>query len=195
MSRRPASRCPCSPPARASEYRTYGAVSPDRRAGTWQSRGTSSAERGRALRQASAIYFSVPAEELDATDIRLEQLADLADALVEQVGAVRAHYEQLQRTLDQPAAEPSATVGGARPVAPAFEDALVDADGQSVDDSARLVVMEMAMSGSSREETKTYLRDALELDGGDPIVDEVFDRTEAAQAAPLHRRLFSRRRD
>lgn len=148
------------------------------------------------MRQASAIYFAVPAEELDATDIRLEQLADLADALVEQVGAVRAHYEQLQRTLDEPASEPAAaTLGGARPVAPSFEDTLIDADGQSVDDSARLVVMEMAMSGSSRDETKAYLREALELDGGDPIVDEVFDRTEAAQAAPLHRRLFSRRRD
>jgi hypothetical protein len=148
------------------------------------------------LRQESAIYFAVPAEELDATDIRLEQLADLADALVEQVGAVRAHYEQLQKTLAEPGPEPAAaTVGGARPVAPAFDDTLVGPDGQSVDDSVRLVVMEMAMSGSSREETKTYLRDALELDGGDPIVDEVFDRTEAAQAAPLHRRLFSRRRD
>jgi hypothetical protein len=56
--------------------------------------------------------------------------------------------------------------------------------------------MDMAMSGSTREETKAYLRDALELDSGDPIVDEVFDRTEAAQSAPpLHRRLFSRRRD
>lgn len=148
------------------------------------------------MRQASVIYFAVPAEELDATDIRLEQLADLADALVEQVGAVRAHYEQLQKTLEEPASEPAAiTVGGARPVAPAFDDTLVDADGQSVDDSVRLVVMEMAMSGSSRAETKAYLRDALELGGGDPIVDEVFDRTEAAQAAPLHRRLFSRRRD
>jgi hypothetical protein len=154
-------------------------------------------ERGRALRQASAIYFAVPAEELEGTDIRLEHLADLADALVEQVGAVRAHYEQLQRTLEEPVPEPAAaTVGGARPVEPSFDDTLRDVDGQTVDDSARLVVMEMAMSGSTRDDTKVYLRDVLELDGGDPIVDEVFDRTEAAQeSAPLHRRLFSRRRD
>jgi hypothetical protein len=56
--------------------------------------------------------------------------------------------------------------------------------------------MEMAMSGSTREETKQYLRNALDVEGGDPIVDEVFDRTEAAQgSAPLHRRLFTRRRD
>jgi hypothetical protein len=152
-------------------------------------------ERGRALRQVSAIDLAAPAEELDGGGVRLEQLADLADALVEQVGAVRAHYEQLQRTLEAPAPEPAETVGGARPVEVPFEDAL-DGDGPQVHDSARLVVMEMAMSGSTREETKAYLRDALELDGGDPIVDEVFDRTEAAQGStPLHRRLFTRRRD
>jgi hypothetical protein len=147
------------------------------------------------LRQASAIDFSVPAEELDGSDIRLEQLADLANALVEQVGAVRGHYEQLQRTLEEPVPEPAPTVGGARPVEESYDE---DDDPESphVHDSARLVVMEMAMSGSTREETKIYLRDALELDGGDPIVDEVFDRTEAAQeSTPLHRRLFSRHRD
>jgi hypothetical protein len=152
-------------------------------------------ERGRALRQVSAIDLSVPAEELDGGGVRLEQLADLADALVEQCGAVRAHYEQLQRTLEEPAPEPAETVGGARPVEVPFEDE-TDGDGPPIHDSARLVVMEMAMSGSTREETKAYLREALELDGGDPIVDEVFDRTEAAQESqPLHRRLFTRRRD
>jgi hypothetical protein len=68
------------------------------------------------LRLASAIYFGVPAEELDATDIRLEQLADLADALVEQVGAVREHYEHLQRTLDEPVqASAAPTIGGRTP--------------------------------------------------------------------------------
>jgi hypothetical protein len=147
------------------------------------------------LREASAIDLSVPAEELDGGDVRLEQLADLADALVEQVGAVRAHYEHLQRTLEEPPPDPAATIGGARPVEHSYDDVDDESDGPPVHDSARLVVMEMAMSGSTRQETKAYLRDALDLDGGDPIVDEVFDRTEAAQAAPLHRRLFSRRRD
>jgi hypothetical protein len=153
-------------------------------------------ERGRTLRQVSAIDLSVPAEELDGGDVRLEQLADLADALVEQVGAVRAHYDQLQRTLEEPVPEAAETVGGARPVEAPFETETDGSGGPQVHDSARLVVMEMAMSGSTREETKSYLRDALDLEGGDPIVDEVFDRTEAAQeAAPLHRRLFTRRRD
>ena len=151
------------------------------------------------MRQVSAIDFSEPAAELDGSDIRLEQLADLADALVEQVGAVRQHYDRLQRTLETPRPEPVATVGGARPVEDAFppeEDEENEAEGPHVHDSARLVVMEMAMSGSTREETKDYLRETLGLDGGDDVVDEVFDRTEAAQSGgKLHRRLFARRRD
>jgi hypothetical protein len=149
------------------------------------------------LRQASAIEFTESPEGLDGSDIRLEQLADLADALVAQVGAVREHYEQLQRTLEAPHSEAAvATVGGARPVEDAYPDDDEDADGPQLHDSARLVVMEMAMSGSTRDETKAYLRETLELDGGDPLVDEVFDRTEAAQAGGrLHRRLFARRRD
>jgi hypothetical protein len=149
------------------------------------------------LRQASAIEFSESHEGLDGSDIRLEQLADLADALVEQVSAVRGHYEQLQRTLETPRPEAAvATVGGARPVEDAYPDEEDEAEGPHLHDSARLVVMEMAMSGSTREETKAYLRETLELDGGDPLVDEVFDRTEAAQGGGrLHRRLFTRRRD
>ena len=139
------------------------------------------------MRQASAIDYELPSTEVDGSEIRLEQLADLADALVEQVGAVRAHYDELQRTLDEPA--PVIT-------APPVESRLPQEDEPDEYDAARLVAMEMAMSGSSRAETKGYLRDALRLDGGDPIVDEVFDRTEAAQeSTPLHRRLFTRRRD
>ena len=170
---------------------------PSRRRATRVSGGSGgiTAKGGPALRQASAIELAEPAEGLGGSDIRLEQLADLADALVEQVSAVREHYEQLQRTLDEPRPEPVATVGGARPVEDMYPDD-EPSDGVHLHDSARLVVMEMAMSGSTREETKAYLRDTLELDGGDPLVDEVFDRTEAAQSGGrLARRLFTRRRD
>jgi hypothetical protein len=150
------------------------------------------------LRQVHAIDFDGTSEHVDATDVRLEQLAELADALVAQVGTVRGHYEELQRTLhDEPAREElEPTIGGARPVEEFVEDDGYDS-GQQVHDSARLVVMDMAMSGSSREETKAYLRGSLGVVGGDEIVDEVFDRTEAAaqEGPPRHRRLFSRLRD
>jgi hypothetical protein len=151
------------------------------------------------LSDVTAIDFSMLAYD-DGSDIRLEQLAAMADALVAQAAAVRDHYEQLQHALDETPAEHEPTVGGARPVDDAYDDLEVWEDGGGdephVHDSVRLVVMEMAMSGSSREETREYLRDSLGVQGGEPIVDEVFDRTEAAQdAAPLHRRLFTRRRD
>jgi hypothetical protein len=149
------------------------------------------------LRQVSAIGVAEAPQEVDGSVVRLEQLADLADALVAQVGAVREHYEQLQRTLETPQPETVATVGGAHPIEDGFAVPEEDnSDGAQLHDSARLVVMEMAMSGSTRDETKAYLRETLELDGGDPLVDEVFDRTEAAQSGgKLHRRLFARRRD
>lgn len=146
----------------------------------------------------SAIDSNGTPDELGAADIRLEQLADLADALVAQVGSVRMHYEELQRTLDEEPseAELEPTLGGARPVEDSFDDVYADEPGTQVHDSARLVVMEMAMSGSTRVETKTYLRESLGVAGGDDIVDEVFDRTEsAAQDVSPRRRLFSRLRD
>jgi hypothetical protein len=152
------------------------------------------------LRQASAIDFNGNGEHLDAADIRLEQLAELADALVEQASVVRSHYDELQRTLDEAPTEADLepTVGGARPVEESsVKDTDYGAPGPQVHDSARLVVMDMAMSGSTREETKAYLRESLGIAGGEDVVDEVFDRTEAAaqEVAPRHRRLFTRRRD
>jgi hypothetical protein len=151
------------------------------------------------LRHASAIDFTNRSDHMDGSNVRLEQLAGMADALLEQVNTVRNHYEQLQRTLNEDTPEPEQTVGGASPVEDVYEDdsyEQYEPDGPQVHDSARLVVMEMAVSGSSRDETKQYLREALGLDGGDPVVDEVFDRTEAAQdAAPLRKRLFARRHD
>ena len=138
---------------------------------------------------------SLPSIEADETEIRLEQLAELADALVEQVSTVRGHYEQLQRTLEENVPEHEPTVGGAAPVEDVYPLEQAN-DGPDVHDSARLVVMEMAVTGSTREQTKDYLRATLGIPNGDPIVDEVFDRTEAAhEQLPVHRRLFARRRD
>lgn len=148
---------------------------------------------------ASVIDFSDPSHHTDGADIKLEQLAELAEMLLEQVGTVRGHYEQLQRTLDEQLPEHEQTIGGATPVDDLYDDdgySGFESTGPRVHDSARLVVMEMAMSGSSRDQTKDYLRHSLGIDGGDSVVDEVFDRTEAAQESPpLRKRLFARRHD
>ena len=121
---------------------------------------------------------------------RMRKLADLADDLVEQLDAVGDQYEHLQRTLDEPTLPGD---GAAAPVMRVVKDP-VDEDnmyGPSAADSVRLVVMDMAIKGSSREQTKAYVRDVFGLDDGEAIVDEIFDTTEAAQGAARRRR-FSR---
>jgi hypothetical protein len=121
---------------------------------------------------------------------RMRKLADLADNLVEQIDAVGDQYEHLQRTLDEPTLPGDAA---APPVMRVVEDP-ADEDnpyGPSAADSVRLVVMDMAIKGSSREQTKAYVRDVFGLEDGESIVDEIFDTTEAAQGAGRRRR-FSR---
>src|SRR5436853_4821369 len=92
---------------------------------------------GRALRQVSAMGIAETPQEVDGSVVRLEQLADLADALVAQVGAVREHYEQLQRTLETPQPEVVPTVGAAHPVEDGFvERSDGESDGPQLHDSA-----------------------------------------------------------
>jgi hypothetical protein len=124
---------------------------------------------------------------------RMRKLADLADDLVEQLEVVGDQYEQLQRTLDEPTLPGDGTgppVLRAAEELPAEDDGI--AYGPSTSDSVRLVVMDMAIKGSSREQTKAYVREVFGLDDGDAIVDEIFDTTEAAQGAAHRRRLFTR---
>ena len=69
--------------------------------------------------------------------------------------------------------------------------------------SARLVAVDMAHEGSTRDEVEAYLRDELEIDDTGAILDEVFDPSgepqpdlpveEASGAARLSR-LFARNR-
>ena len=68
------------------------------------------------MREVSAVEVDGTSEQVGGADVRLEQLAELADALVAQVSSVREHYEELQRTLDdEPALEElEPTIGGAR---------------------------------------------------------------------------------
>jgi hypothetical protein len=144
--------------------------------------------------QAGAIEYLGPSGEPGGAHVRLERIADLADALVEQLGAVGDRYEQLQRTLEEPTLPgPRALGSGSRRAEDVRRGVARNSHGPPVDDAARLVVMDMAITGSTREQTKEYMRDIFGLENGDAIVDEVFDSTEATQRGPRHRRLFARR--
>jgi hypothetical protein len=113
-----------------------------------------------------------------------EELARVADELLQHVSALRREYEQLNDALAETTEAPSDP--------PAREGHGADDDGRG-HDNIRAMALQMALAGDSRETAKEYLSD-FEVDGVDPIVDDVFDRTEA-QRKPRRRRIFSRRAD
>ena len=132
------------------------------------------------------------ADVTDETQARVngadhEELMRLADGLLEQAGTVRRHYEQLTQTLDEASGSAASTLVPARsPVAAGPEQAPA---------GARVVALEMASAGESREATKAYLRESFGVDDSDSIVDEVYDLAgdrEAELTRPPKRR-FARR--
>jgi ketosteroid isomerase-like protein len=93
------------------------------------------------------------------------QLADVADELLDQAAEIRLQWARLGDALRA-----------------AGVDTADEADGLEADDgeepgvaSARLVAVDMAQDGSTREEVDAYLREELGVDDTDSILDEVFD--------------------
>jgi hypothetical protein len=144
-----------------------------------------------ALRQARVSGHLEAVDETTGGNARMRQLADLADDLVAQIGSVGEQYEQLQRTLE----EPTLPGGQAQPPSirvaeePASGPGETNEYGPSIEDSVRLVVMDMALKGSSRDQTKAYLHDVFGIEDGDVLVDAIFDDCEANGS---RRRRFTR---
>lgn len=95
----------------------------------------------------------------------LQQLADLADELLEQAGALRRQCLELVDTLDQ--------AGAAEP-APARAAHAVDETSP-----IRLIAFDMARAGSSRTEVDQYLRQTFGVGDSAKILDEVFGESGA----------------
>ena len=130
------------------------------------------------------------------------QLAELADDLLEQAAEIRLQWSRLGDALR------AAGVDGAQGGEPDGEDD-EEASPLSPEEiargpaSARLVAVDMAHQGSSRDEVEAFLRDELEVEDTGAILDEVFDPSgepqpdlpveEASGAARLSR-LFARNR-
>ncbi|MDX6628222.1 MAG: uncharacterized protein QOH00_468 [Gaiellales bacterium] len=92
------------------------------------------------------------------------QLADAADDLLEQAAEIRLQWGRLGDALRAAGVE-----GADEPVSlPEGEEELRGAA------SARLIAVDMAQDGSTREEVDAYLREELELDDTETILDEVF---------------------
>jgi ketosteroid isomerase-like protein len=102
------------------------------------------------------------------------ELADAADDLLAQAAEIRAQWARLGDALrgagmelpEEAAAAVAAGAGGASR------------------SSARLAAVDMASEGASRDEVEAYLRDELEIDDPDGILDEVFAAAGSSASTP-----------
>jgi hypothetical protein len=117
----------------------------------------------------------------------MRELARMADSLVQQLSDTRQHYEQLRSDLD-----------GARERAPRHTPVTVPHQQQEESDEEayeriRLFALNLALSGSSRDDVALELREKFDVgvrDSGD-ILDAVFPETSPATEP---KRRFGRRR-
>src|SRR5204862_1291873 len=89
------------------------------------------------------------------------QLAELADDLLEQAAEIRLQWSRLGDALR------AAGVEAARAAGPDDGASLSPEDIARGPASARLVAVDMAHEGSSRDEVETFLRDELEVEETD----------------------------
>jgi hypothetical protein len=144
--------------------------------------------------QAHRYLAQARAEADRAAEGRTAELAEMVDSLLRQAISLRREAERLQATIE----EASSRIDPERPVAvreqplppddpasplqeaprlravsqpeqpaPASEDRPADAAG------ARLLATQMAVSGSSREEIDTRLRNRFEIEDTTPILDAI----------------------
>jgi hypothetical protein len=107
-------------------------------------------------------------------------LARLADDLLQQVGALRRHHEDLRDKLAAAVAEQASGDGAGTPD---------DLEGSR--DNIRVMALRMALIGDSREAAKEELQ-RFNVEGTDEIVADVFDRTQEQRAPRRPIRLFAR---
>jgi hypothetical protein len=131
--------------------------------------------------QAVAERLSTRADEIE------KALQGLADSVRDELTAVKADLEELRAVKEgigashaeaaevpeEPApAEPAAAEPAPAAAAPA------PATGAGVE-GARVIALNMALNGSSREETAHYLSENFELDDPDALLDEVYARVSS----------------
>ena len=123
------------------------------------------------------------------------QLADVADELLDQAAEIRLQWSRLGDALRAAGVEaPEGSGDESEETEEVVEPAGVA--------SARLVAVDMAHDGASREEVELFLREELGVEDSSAILSEVFDPVSpAAHAAPAETldstrltRLFARNR-
>jgi ABC-type transporter Mla subunit MlaD len=171
-------------------------VSPER-----QSSAAAAADRVRAVleaaEQSAADLRAEAAQEIEGQLARAQAVAErlsgradeiekalqgLADSVRDELSALKADLEELRAvkegigaSAEVPAAEPPPAVPPAEEAAPA-EPAIAAAGGP---EGARVIALNMALTGSSREETARYLSENFQLDDPDALLDEVYARVSS----------------
>jgi hypothetical protein len=132
----------------------------------------------------------------------LEDLARLADTLLDHARGLRRQYGQLEHALSEAGVSPSAEPPGedlaharpgthGRPSSPATgaddegtADVAPGASERSVpsDDVALLIALDMALNGAPRDEAAAHLREAVGIDRDD-IVEEPYAKVGAVGVA------------
>jgi hypothetical protein len=102
----------------------------------------------------------------------IDELAMLADDLLQQATEIRRQWEELGEALglDLPAPTPEAAPEPLRPPAGAAAGATTS----GAADPVRLVALDMMLSGSSRDEVVQYLSATFGDHVDESVVDEVF---------------------
>jgi uncharacterized protein (DUF2336 family) len=113
----------------------------------------------------------------------MQELARLADSLVEQLAETRQHYEQLRTDLDNYEARATTAVDDG----PAEEQAETPEENH---ERVRLFALNLALSGESREEVSAQLHDQFGVDDASEILDAVFPESTGRQ----RKRRFGRRK-
>jgi ketosteroid isomerase-like protein len=119
------------------------------------------------------------------------QLADVADDLLEQAAEIRRQWGRLAEAMQAGGADGADGADGMRgEQSTDEEEAEVSAQDDDADapavvsgSSARLAAVDMAEEGASREEVEAFLRDELDVEEPDPILDEVFGAPGSAPPA------------
>ena len=118
-------------------------------------------------------------------------LAQIAEELLEQTRALRRQHEELRDALAgvAPVSAPIASSNGANGANGANRAGA--GEERALPDSLHAMALQMALAGETRETVKEQLQ-TLHIEGGDEVVDDVFARIEARRSEP-RRRLFTRR--
>jgi hypothetical protein len=129
--------------------------------------------------QPEGVVFDAVAQPRGDGDMR--ELARLADSLVEQLDETRHHYEQLRTDLDR--FDP-------RPTSPREREERVESPEENRE-RIRLFALNLALSGSTREDVSAELRDKFGVEDAGDILDAVFPESSSTRE---HKRRFGRRR-